>query len=213
MVLGAPLPAGGAGEELALLEANVDDTTAEVAAYALERAMEQGALDAWVTPIGMKKGRPALKLSVLCTPVHETDLERLMLSETSTLGVRRQRVRRTARPRESLEVDTRYGPVRVKVSSGDGIAPNLAPEMEDCRRAAQAADVPLKQVYAEALAEALVQELEKSRDQADYFNEFEAIHRELSQDANATAARAVLRLALNGEALSSDASTSKTELG
>jgi len=143
--------------EVVLLETNLDDSTPEVCAHALQRALEEGALDAWWTAVGMKKGRAGVILSVLARPHSAEALCRLLLSETSALGVRRRPMQRWERPRELVEVSTDYGTIRIKTARGDGLPANLAPELEDCRAAAKLHDVPLKEVYAAAMAAALQQ--------------------------------------------------------
>ena len=99
----------------------------------------------------MKKNRPGIVLSVLCRPQDEAALRTLVFAETTTLGIRSQRVARYALPRTFVQVETPYGSVQVKVSRW-GEAEKAAPEYEDCRRAAQLAGVPLRQVYEAALA-------------------------------------------------------------
>jgi hypothetical protein len=101
----------------------------------------------------MTKGRPATMLSVLAEPAKRTALEQVLFAETTTLGVRYSEVSRSALQRQSIEVSTPWGSVRVKVGrSGEQVT--LAPEYEDCRRVAQASAVPLKRVYEAAISEA-----------------------------------------------------------
>lgn len=138
-------------ENLQLLSANVDDMTPEWLAHALLRAQASGAVDTWVVPILMKKGRPAFTFHAL---VHPQDLQRVssvLFDETTTLGLRIGPVQRYVRPRSTCRVSTPFGPVLVKVASGDGHAVNIAPEYESCRKAAALHSVPLKAVYAAAL--------------------------------------------------------------
>ncbi len=127
----------------ALLEANVDDMTGEVVAHALERILEGGALDVWVVPATMKKGRPALVLSALCRREDSTRVAGLLLRETTTIGVRQTLVSRTELAREVIEVETAYGKVRVKVSGAGTEAQTIKPELDDCVKLAQKAEVPL----------------------------------------------------------------------
>lgn len=143
-----------AQSEVVVLETNLDDCNPEVCAYALERALAEGALDVWWTAVGMKKGRAGVILSVLTRPDRADALARLLLSETSALGVRRRSMQRWERPRELIEVSTKYGTIRVKYARGDGLPTNVAPEMEDCRAAADKHGVPLRSVYAAATAAA-----------------------------------------------------------
>jgi uncharacterized protein (TIGR00299 family) protein len=147
--------AAGAGDQATVLEANLDDLTPELAAWALERLLAAGAADAWITPIHMKKGRPGVTLSALCRPGSEAALRALLWRETSTLGVRALRVDKWTLDRELVEVDVPGGRVRVKLAVHDGEVVNLAPEYADCAAVAAATGTPLKQVMAAAQAAAL----------------------------------------------------------
>ncbi len=109
-------------ETLYELRCNVDDMTGEAMGFALETLMAQGALDAWVTPVTMKKGRPAFQLSCLCRGEDRARMAELMLRHTTTLGVRESACRRYTLARSERTVDTAYGPVRVKESSGCGVS-------------------------------------------------------------------------------------------
>jgi hypothetical protein len=140
-------------ERLGLLETNIDDMNPEFFEHVCDRLFEGGALDVFLTPVTMKKGRPATMLSVLAEPAKRTALEQVLFAETTTLGVRYSEVSRSALQRQSIEVSTPWGSVRVKVGrSGEQVT--LAPEYEDCRRVAQASAVPLKRVYEAAISEA-----------------------------------------------------------
>jgi uncharacterized protein (TIGR00299 family) protein len=152
MVLGRPNGAVRSQGLQVMIEANIDDMSPELAAFALQRTRELGALDAWSTPIGMKKGRAAFKLSVLCNRDRLEALARVLLSETTTLGVRHYPVDRIERPRRIVQVATAFGPIDVKVADGDGLDEQVAPEYEMCKGAAQAHDIPIRRVYAAALA-------------------------------------------------------------
>ncbi len=144
----AVAPAAAAGNEITVLEANVDDMNPEFYGYLVERALALGALDIFSCPVQMKKNRPGLWITVLA-PLAETDrLTALLLAETTTLGVRAHRAQRTVLERQLAPVETRYGVIRVKTGGDDA---NAAPEYEDCREAALRAGVPLKRVYQEAL--------------------------------------------------------------
>jgi hypothetical protein len=146
--LGPPLAAGGGaeGDVIALLECNLDDTTGEALGYTMERLLEAGALDVWFTPIQMKKSRPGVMLSVQCRPQDSTAAQRIILQETTTLGVRVQQVRRATAGRRLDEVSTPWGVVRTKVKLLDGKPVAVSPEYEDCARLALEARVPLRQV-------------------------------------------------------------------
>ncbi len=134
-------------EHLSLLETNLDDTTPELLGYVLETLLQAGALDVFFTPIQMKKNRPAVMLSVLCRPQDMPVLEGILFRETSTLGVRRQAVERHALERFQQSVETPYGAIRVKAARLPDGSLKFAPEYEDCKRAAEAHDVPLRTVY------------------------------------------------------------------
>jgi hypothetical protein len=160
-ILGVPSEASAEdADTCAVIEANIDDMTGEIAGHAMERLLAAGALDAWIVPIHMKKGRPALTLAAL---VRCEDLERigaLVLTETPTIGLRHHRVGRMEMRRELCEVQTPFGSVRVKISRGPLGSANAAPEFEDCRRRAEESGVPLKRVMAAAagLAEELLRD-------------------------------------------------------
>ena len=131
---------------LSLLETNIDDTTPEVLAFTQERLFEIGARDVWFTPIQMKKNRPATMLSAL-VPVHlESMAARLILRETSTLGVRVRPVSRYEADREIVSVTTSLGPVAFKAKTIDGTNVSVAPEYEDCRKIAIDKGMPLQEV-------------------------------------------------------------------
>ncbi|MDP6403513.1 MAG: LarC family nickel insertion protein, partial [SAR202 cluster bacterium] len=148
---------GGPGRrrpELMELETNIDDSTGEVLGYVHERLMELGALDAWFTPIQMKKNRPAVMLSVLVGRELVDQAAELILKETSTLGVRRRPVRRYEAERQVVNVDTSLGKVPVKLKRiGDTIA-QAAPEYEACRKIARETGLPLAEVMRRVTNEA-----------------------------------------------------------
>src|SRR5206468_1082765 len=134
-----------------VLETNIDDLNPELYEYVLERLMAAGAQDAWLTPIVMKKSRPAVKVSVLCASSRENDIREVLFQETGTLGVRAVPVVKHALGREQVNVETPYGRVSVKIGYLDGRPVTVAPEFEDCVRAAREAGVPAKDVYQEAI--------------------------------------------------------------
>ena len=129
------------------IEANLDDMTPEICAFAAEAVMAAGALDVWWTPITMKKGRPALTLSALAEAGTRDAVVAAILRETTTIGVRYTAYERTVVPRTIVDVETRFGTIQVKVAGG-----NAAPEYEACAAAARRYAVPVKQVYAAAAA-------------------------------------------------------------
>jgi len=113
----------------------------------LERLFAAGALDVFLTPIQMKKNRPATLLQVLARPADVEAMTAILFAETSTLGIRQQTVERHCLARTVEMVETPYGPVRVKVASWGNDRRKAAPEYEDCRRLAETNQVPLRQVY------------------------------------------------------------------
>ena len=154
VVLGDALPAAepaGVATHV-VLEANIDDMTGELAAHALQNLLASGALDAWATPIVMKKGRPALTLSVLAERGAEARLAEALLRETNSIGVRHTPVSRTERPRRVVEVSTEFGVIPLKVSEGPYGPGRVKPEFDACAAAAKAAGVPVGSVIAAALA-------------------------------------------------------------
>ena len=141
-----------ARESLVVLEANLDDLSPQFVAAALEAALAAGALDAWIAPLTMKKGRPGHLFGALVAEGMRAAVEAAIFRETSTLGIRATRAERTALPREILEVHTEYGPVRVKIGRLAGAVVNVAPEFEDCRARAAERGVAVKEVAAAAIA-------------------------------------------------------------
>jgi hypothetical protein len=131
---------------IAVLEANIDDLSPQVLAYAMERLLEKGALDVTLQSIQMKKGRPGTLLRVLARQEDREAMAQAIFAETSTFGLRMYAAERRVQAREWVDVETPHGKVRMKVS-GEGA---YAPEYEDCRRIALESGVPLKQVIAEA---------------------------------------------------------------
>jgi pyridinium-3,5-bisthiocarboxylic acid mononucleotide nickel chelatase len=140
----------GAPGEVELLEANVDDAPGELLGAAVERLLAAGALDAWLEPIVMKRGRGAYKV---CALVRSGDRERisyLLMRETGALGVRYLHAGRTVAERRVVEVELPYGTCRVKVGSLDGEDFVFAPEYSDAARLAENAGLPLPVVYSDA---------------------------------------------------------------
>jgi len=138
-------------DEITVLEANVDDSTPETVAYAVEKLLAAGALDAFCTPIYMKKGRPAVMVSVLAEPARRHELEAILFAETSTFGIRSYRAERRKLGRSYTEVDTPYGRIRLKVGRHGDKVVSVSPEYEDCRAAAERTGVPLREIMTAAL--------------------------------------------------------------
>ncbi len=146
------------------LEAQIDDATGQMIAYACERLLAAGALDAWVVPIIMKKGRPGQLVCALATPEWATAVEDVLFRETSTFGVRRHECARSKLSRELLTVSTPFGPIRVKLGRrshggagvphagpGSGEIRRAWPEYHDCAAAAERFGVSLRDVQEAAL--------------------------------------------------------------
>ena len=156
LTIGEAAPAASASpsasnERITVLEANLDDLSPQVLAYAMERLLAEGALDVFSVPVQMKKSRSGVLLTVLAKMEDANRLTKLIFAETTTLGVRRRDEQRQTLSRRWESVDTTWGPVRIKIASMNGSISNYAPEYEDCRALAEAHHVPLKQVMEEAV--------------------------------------------------------------
>jgi pyridinium-3,5-bisthiocarboxylic acid mononucleotide nickel chelatase len=141
-----------AQDTLHVLECNLDDCSPQVLGAVVEMLMARGALDAWIAPVVMKKGRPGHLVGVLTETARRAVLIDTLLTETTTLGVREHPVSRTALERRHETVQTPWGPVRVKLGLRGEAVLNATPEFEDCRALAAKASVPLKEVQAAASA-------------------------------------------------------------
>lgn len=139
---------------LYVVESNIDDMSGEIYPYALERLLATGALDAWITPIIMKKGRPAHKISALVCSKELDEAIKIIMTETSTLGVRYYPVSRKIAERDVIISELSEGRVGVKIAKFNGERVNLAPEYEDCKKAAENSGKALKTIMREALKKA-----------------------------------------------------------
>jgi pyridinium-3,5-bisthiocarboxylic acid mononucleotide nickel chelatase len=139
------LPADG--DRVWVLETNLDDLPGEIVGYTTAQLMTAGALDAFVTPVQMKKNRPGVMISVLCEEGSIADMEEVLFRETTTLGVRRYPVSRHKLRRQATQVDTRFGPVKGKLGWIEGRPPTFSPEHDDCARVASASGVALREVH------------------------------------------------------------------
>jgi uncharacterized protein (TIGR00299 family) protein len=135
-----------------VLETALDDISPQILAHVTETALQQGAFDVMSTAVQMKKGRLGTLITILTDEAHSPALQRLLLRETSTLGVRIHHDTRACLDRAHSTVVTPYGEIRIKVGSLNGEELNAAPEFEDCRTAAQKHNVPVKQVIQAATA-------------------------------------------------------------
>jgi pyridinium-3,5-bisthiocarboxylic acid mononucleotide nickel chelatase len=140
-----------ATDVITVLETALDDLSPQVLAHVAETALARGALDVMLTPVIMKKGRPGTLLTVLCNPSESATLEHLILTETSTLGLRIRQDRRSCLRRSFVTVSTQYGDIRIKIGSRAGETLNAAPEFEDCRKAAAHHHVAVKLVQQSAI--------------------------------------------------------------
>jgi len=143
---------GATAERIVAVEATIDDMNGQVAGYFLERALALGAVDVYFTPIFMKKNRPATKITCLCPPDRRQVLSRLFFEESTTLGLRFMEMDRLTLARETRDVTTPWGRVRIKVGRLGGRVVNYHPEYDDCAAIARASGIPLKRVQAEAVA-------------------------------------------------------------
>jgi len=134
-------------DTVAVIETNLDDISGEILGNFVEKALAEGALDAFHTPIQMKKNRPGVLLTVLCGAADADRFSELMLRETSAFGVRRYAAERRKLKREVVTVKTAYGEVAVKLGTLNGKTVQFAPEFESCRKLARQTGVALKQIY------------------------------------------------------------------
>ena len=132
-------------EDVAELRCNLDDMTGEALGYAVQVLMDAGALDAWCEPILMKKGRPGQMLCCLCAPAAAARFAELMLKHTTTLGVRRQTLRRYTLHREAVTLDSPWGPVRGKRAFGRGVD-RVKPEFDDLAEISRKSGVPVSEI-------------------------------------------------------------------
>jgi uncharacterized protein (TIGR00299 family) protein len=138
-------------ETIRVLEANLDDMNPQIYGYFLEKALAAGALDVFATPVQMKKNRPGMLITVLCKPEDEPKFHEMLFAETTTLGVRAYIAERRVLARQWETVHTAFGDVRIKVARLNGHIRQASPEFEDCRKLAEAKNVPLQRVMDEAI--------------------------------------------------------------
>lgn len=138
-------------DKVFVIEANIDDMNPQNYHYVMDKLFAAGALDVWLTPIMMKKERPANKLSVLLQREIRFQVEKIIFAETTTIGVRYYPVERTVAERQIVQIATKWGTVRVKESFFRGTLCNMAPEFDDCKKIAAEQNVSLKTVQQEVL--------------------------------------------------------------
>ncbi|MEX2221775.1 MAG: nickel pincer cofactor biosynthesis protein LarC [Candidatus Rokuibacteriota bacterium] len=140
-------------ETIVQVETTVDDMSPQLYEPLLERLLEAGALDAWLTPVIMKRSRPGVVLTALCEPARVADLSRLLFEESSTIGVRWTAYQRSRLEREMVRLHTAYGPVTFKVSRLEGRVVTVTPEFEEVRRIARDKSLPVREVLEQARVE------------------------------------------------------------
>jgi uncharacterized protein (DUF111 family) len=138
-------------DEILVLEANLDDVSAQIIGHVYDALFEIGAMDVYTTPIHMKKNRPGTKLTVLVPPHIRDAAETILFAETTTFGIRMYRCTRRKLAREFETVQMPAGSVRIKVGRRAGRVLTAAPEYDDCRAVAAAAGRPLKEIIDEAM--------------------------------------------------------------
>ena len=131
---------------MVVTETSLDDWSPETWPLVAEKLFENGALDVILFPVHMKKGRPGFTLKVICDPAHVPDLQNVILTETSAIGLRFHSEQRVTLPREIITVTTPRGPVKAKkIDTPAGTV--VTPEYEECRRVARENNVSVKSVY------------------------------------------------------------------
>ena len=139
------------GDRVLVMEAEIDDMNPQLFGGLIEGLLAQGALDAFYTPIYMKKGRPGTLVTVIAPPAAREAVSAALFRETTTIGVRYREAARECLSRETVVVPTAAGEIRVKVARRDGFVVNAAPEFDDCARVAAASGRPVKEVHALAV--------------------------------------------------------------
>ncbi|AST89997.1 nickel insertion protein [Sutcliffiella cohnii] len=135
--------------EMVKMEVNLDDISGELLGYVMDLLFEAGANDVYYTPIYMKKNRPAVQLQLLCSEQKVAAMKEILFKETTTLGVRYYPLSVHRLERRFTKVETKWGPVTVKVGMLEQNAVQKAPEFDECKKIAQQHGVPLKTVYEE----------------------------------------------------------------
>lgn len=154
VVLGEPTESAsrpGVRGSHVVLEANLDDATGELLGTCIESILAAGALDVWIAPLMMKKGRPGQLLGALAPASRADEIAAVILRESTTLGVRRHLVDRVERPRRIEDVSTPFGAIPIKIAGGPFGPPQRKPELDACVAAARAHGVPVRQVIEAAM--------------------------------------------------------------
>jgi len=135
---------------VSLIQTNIDDMNPELYEHIVDRLFREGALDVFLTPIQMKRTRPATMLSVIAGQEKMEKMLEIIFDETTTLGIRISKIKRRKLNRENRKVSTKYGKIEVKIGKHDGVVKNISPSYEECRKIATHLKIPLKKVYQEA---------------------------------------------------------------
>ncbi len=134
---------------VSLIQTNIDDMNPEFYEHIIDRLFDEGALDVFLTPIQMKKTRPATMLSVITDEEKTEKMLEAIFDETTTLGVRISKIKRRKLNREKQKISTKYGKIEVKIGKLDGMVKNISPSYKECRKIATRLNIPLKEVYQE----------------------------------------------------------------
>ena len=154
LMIGTPASNFGM-ETVVVVETNIDDMNPQFYDYAMERLFEMGVQEVFLTPILMKKNRPATLLTIICPSEKLSSVSGFLLQETTTIGLRWHEEKRNRADRQIVPLQTKYGRIRFKLARWEGRIVNLSPEYEDCKRLALKKRVSLKEVYEEARKEAM----------------------------------------------------------
>ncbi len=138
-------------DEVWMVETNIDDMPGEHFGYLLEKILDAGALDGYITPVQMKKSRPGTLISIIVDDVNLLKVERILFEQSTTFGIRKYKTSRKKLNRKLLDVETKYGIVKVKVGMLNGYIKNITPEHEDCKKIADERGLPLKLIYNTAM--------------------------------------------------------------
>ncbi|MBO1224682.1 MAG: nickel pincer cofactor biosynthesis protein LarC [Candidatus Scalindua sediminis] len=138
-------------DEVWMVETNIDDMPGEHFGYLLEKVLESGALDGYITPVQMKKSRPGILISIIVDDANLSKVEDVIFKQSTTFGIRKYKVGRNKLSRKLVDVQTEFGIIKVKMGMLNGYIKNISPEHEDCKKIADDRGLPLKLVYNAAI--------------------------------------------------------------
>ena len=141
----------GEQDEVWMVETNIDDMPGEHFGYLLEKVLEAGALDGYITPVQMKKSRPGVLMSIIVDDANLSKVEGVIFDQSTTFGIRKYKASRNKLSRKLVDVQTEFGIIKVKMGMLNGCIKNITPEHEDCKKIADDRGLPLKQVYNAAM--------------------------------------------------------------